>query len=89
MLVSGVGRTRKMFLIEAIRAQADAIRSLQGSNSLIYAFAAPTGLAAFNAGGVTLHHLLQLPIEHEGKGEGYWPLSMEVQKCLRHIHFTV
>ena len=83
MFLSGVGGTGKSFIIEAIRAQAHAIWSSQGSKSLICAVAAPTGLAAFNVGGVTLHRLFQLPIEHEGKAAGYWPLAKEVQKFLR------
>ena len=65
-----VGGTGKSFLIAAIGAQADAIWSLQGFSGLVCVVAAPTGLATFNVGGVTLHHLLQLPIEHEGKGGG-------------------
>ena len=51
---------------------------------MVCAVAVPIGLAAFNVGGVTLHCLLQLPIEHEGKGAGYRPLSTEVQKFLRY-----
>ena len=47
--------------------------------------AAPTGLAAFNVGGVTIHRLLQLPIEHEGKTAGYWSLPKESQKIMRAI----
>ena len=31
---------------------------------------ASTGLAAYNIGGVTVHQLFQLPIEHEGKTAG-------------------
>jgi len=31
---------------------------------------APTGLAAFNVGGITIHRLLQLAVEHEGKTAG-------------------
>ena len=47
------------------------------------AIAAPTGLAAFNVGGVTIHRLFQLPIEHEGKQAGYWSLSKAAQKVMR------
>ena len=47
------------------------------------AVAAPTGLAAYNVGGVTVHRLFQLPIEHEGKTVGYWSLSKVVQKVMR------
>ena len=62
MFVSGVGGAEKSFLTEAIRAQADAVWNLQGSNSLVCAVAAPTGLAAFTVSGVTLHRLFQLPL---------------------------
>ena len=39
------------------------------------AIVAPTGLAAFNVGGLTIHRLFQLPIEHEVKllGIGHFP----------------
>ena len=47
--------------------------------------AAPTGLAAFNVGSVTIHRLLQVPIEHEGKTAGYWSLPRESQKIMRTI----
>ena len=73
MFVSGVGGTGKSFLIEAIRDKADSI----WDSELTCAVAAPTGLAAFNVGGVTLHRLFQLPIEHEGKPADYWPLPKE------------
>ena len=33
----------------------------------------PPRLAAYNVGGVMIHRLFQLPIEHEGKTAGYWP----------------
>lgn len=65
IFISGVGGTGKSFLIEAIRAQVAAIWK-DKHDALLCAVAAPTGLAAFNVGGVTLHRLFQLPIEHEG-----------------------
>ena len=40
------------------------------TDGLTCAVAAPTGLAAFNVGGVTCHRLLQLSIQHEGKQLG-------------------
>lgn len=64
MFVSGVGGTGNSFLIEAIKAWVKSTWSLYG---LTCAIAAPTGLAAFNVGGITIHRLFQLPIEHEGK----------------------
>ena len=34
-------------------------------------------------GGVTIHRLLKLPIEHEGRGAGYWKLAKETLKIMR------
>ena len=41
---------------------------------------APTGLAAFNVGGITIHRLFHLPIEHESKAATYWSLPKAAQK---------
>ena len=60
MFVSGVG---KSFLIEAL------VISVWPLDDLVYAISAPTGLAAFNVGGTTIHRLFQLPIEHSAS---YW-----------------
>ncbi|XP_070510421.1 uncharacterized protein [Cardiocondyla obscurior] len=46
------------------------------------AIAAPTGIAAFNVDGLTIHRLLQLPVEH-GYSDKYKPLSDHVLKVLR------
>ena len=46
------------------------------------AVAAPTGLAAFNVGGLTIHRLFQLPIEHESKSTEYWGLSKVSQEVM-------
>ena len=43
----------------------------------------PTGLAAFNVGGTTIHRLFQLPIEHEGKSATYWSLPKPSQKVMK------
>ena len=53
------------------------------TGSLVCAVTAPTGLAAFNVGGVTIHRLLQLPIEHEGRAAGYWKLGKDTLKVMR------
>ena len=47
------------------------------------ALCAPTGLAAYNISGVTVHRLFQLPVEHEGKTSTYWPLPKESVKIMR------
>ena len=79
MFVSGVGGTGK---IKTIRALVGEIWRDQ-NDSLLCAVSAPTGLAAFNVGGVTIHRLLQLPIEHEGRVAGYWGLGKNALKVMR------
>ena len=80
MFISGVGGTGKSFLIETIRALVASIWSLDG---LMCAIAAPTGLAAFNVGGITIHRLFQLPIDHSGKAATYWSLPKTSQKVMK------
>ena len=80
MFVSGVGGTGKSYLIETIKAL---ISSIWSQKELLCAVSAPTGLAAFNIGGVTVHRLFQLPVEHEGKTAGYWALSKDSHKSLK------
>ena len=82
MFVSGVGGTGKSFLIETIRSQVKEIwKDLVGDDTTC-AIAAPTGLAAYSVGGMTVHRLFQLPIEHKGMTAGYWPLSKAAQKVM-------
>ena len=57
LFISGVGGTGKSFLTEAIKAFVDDLWSSL-SNDLKCAITAPTGLAAFNVGGVTIHDSL-------------------------------
>ena len=81
MFFSGVGGTGKSYLIETIRAQVLEIWHANKGDKLKCAVTAPTGLAAFNVGGVTVHRLLQLPIEHESN-TAYWPLPKDSRKVL-------
>ncbi len=80
MFVSVVGGTSKSFVIEAIKAL---VVSMWPLHDLTCATAAPTGLAAFNVGGITVHRLFQLPIEHEGRAAGYWSLPKASQKVMK------
>ena len=66
MFISGVGGTGKSFLIHTIRAMVNELWK-DNKDSVRCALAAPTGLAAFNIDGVTVHRLFQLPIEHDSK----------------------
>ena len=64
MFVSGVGGTGKSFLIETIRSLVKEIWKDYASDDTTCAVAAPTGLAAYNVGGVTvlvIGHYLRLP----------------------------
>ena len=88
MFISGVGGTGKSFLIEAIKAQVAEMWSSTDSDAITCAVAAPTGLAAFNIGGVTVHRLFQLPIEHSKKAE-YWALNKDAQKSMRQALHSV
>ena len=47
------------------------------------AVGAPTGLASYNIGGLTVHRMFLLSIEHKGKTAGYWRLSKDTQKVMR------
>ena len=81
--ISGVGGTGKSFLIETIRKQVGEIWKGDTSGDTRCAVGAPTGMASYNVGGVTVHRLFSLPIEHGGKTAGYWPLSKPAQKIMR------
>ena len=88
MFVSGVGGTGKSFLIEAIKAQVAEMWNKDDPDVVTCAVATPTGLAAFNVGGVTVHRLFQLPVEHSKKAE-YWSLKNNAQKEMRNALHSV
>ena len=77
--IAGVAGTGKSFLIEAIKLL---VAHMWPTGDLT-AVVAPTGTAAFNVSGLTIHRLFQLPIKHEGKTANYWPLSRDAQKVMR------
>ena len=82
MFLSGVGGTGKSFLIHTFKAKIAQLWTDMGA--LTCALCAPTGLAAYNINGVTVHRLFQLPVKHEGKTSPYWPLPKEsaLTSCL-------
>ena len=47
------------------------------------AITAPTGIASFNVGEITVHLLFKLPFEREGRTAGYWSLPLSSQKILK------
>jgi len=76
LYVSGEGGTGKSFLIKTIKCW---IKQNLNKDTVV---AAPTGIAAFNIDGLTVHRLLQLPVEH-GHTPKYKQLSDHVLKVLR------
>lgn len=67
-------------LIHAIRAQIAEVWKYV-PDAFMCAIAAPTGLAAFNIGSVTVHRLFQLPVEHDSKTSAYWPVPFTQSVC--------
>jgi predicted AAA+ superfamily ATPase len=74
--VSGTAGTGKSHYIKILKAW---VNVYLGKD---VAVSAPTGIAAFNVNGLTLHRLLQLPVEH-GHTSKYTELSDQVLKVLR------
>ncbi len=74
--VSGVGGTGKSFIIKILKLWIK--QNLQKE----VAVTAPTGIAAFNISGLTIHRLLQLPVQH-GDAPSYKPLNDTILKILR------
>lgn len=76
LFVSGEGGTGKSFLIETIK------HWIRINLKKTTAISAPTGIAAFNIDGLTIHRMFQLPITHESTPK-YMQLSDMVLKTLR------
>lgn len=75
--VSGVGGTGKSFLINVIRLY------IKEKFQREVKVAAPTGVAAFNIDGVTVHNLLRLPVINANKSIQYFPLAKKHLKELK------
>jgi len=78
LVVSGQGGTGKTRVIEII----SRIISARLPETLPVVVAAPTGLAAYNVGGTTLHRMLSLPVEH-GKPSDYRRLQVDELTTIR------
>ena len=65
MIVMGTAGTEKTYLIKAIRSKLQEMVGI-GSKSPIVVFA-PTGVAAFNIDGTTIHSRLSIPIINNAK----------------------
>lgn len=81
LLVSGVAGTGKSFLIHVIK---EKVQSMYENDSLSVALMAPTGIAAFNINGSTIHRFFKLPVQHSAKGEAeYWKLPPDDRKLFK------
>lgn len=81
LIVSGQGGTGKSRVIDYLNKK---ISQHLSEVSIPVVVAAPTGLAAFNIGGTTIHRLLSLPVEH-GKPADYSRLQQEQLTLLKAI----
>ena len=79
LIVSGQGGTGKSRVIDVLNR---IVTRDSGANSLPVVVAAPTGLAAVNVGGSTIHRVLSLPVEH-GKPADYNRLNQEQLTIVR------
>jgi len=79
LIVSGQGGTGKSKVIHVLHQLVSNELSYCGLSVVV---AAPTGLAAYNIGGTTIHRLLCLPVEH-GKPADYSRLNQDQLKTIR------
>jgi hypothetical protein len=80
LFISGAGGSGKSYLISAIVELIRRMFPVDDGSSVITT--APTGVAAFNINGVTIHRALGLPIQH-GKSAKFKPLTGERLKLMR------
>uniref|UniRef100_A0A1X7TL50 ATP-dependent DNA helicase n=1 Tax=Amphimedon queenslandica TaxID=400682 RepID=A0A1X7TL50_AMPQE len=71
----------KSFLIEDIKCLVDDI--WHSTICEIVCYRASTDTAAFNIGGLTIHRLFLLPIEHGEMTSKYWPFNKEALKRIQ------
>lgn len=80
LIVSGVGGTGKSHLIQILTTK---IRSMTKRTDSV-AIVAPTGIAAFNVGGRTIHKYFKIVVQHTKEGK-QWQLSTEDRTTLRNV----
>jgi len=73
LFITGGAETGKSHVISVIREHIERTHTGSGNACVL---AAPTGVAAFNIGGLTIHQALNLPVEHD-RSTAYKKLSAE------------
>ena len=76
--------TGKSFLIEVLCMQLNnQFQDYVNPKGWIVAVLAPTGIAAYNVKGLTIHRFMKLPIFNSNQPDQYWKLSEENLKLIR------
>ncbi|KAE9522577.1 hypothetical protein AGLY_016999 [Aphis glycines] len=75
--VTGEAGTGKSYVIKCL------VHAIRQELKKDVAILASTGIAAFNVGGLTMHRLLQLPVEHKRGTPKYSPLSDTALDAIR------
>lgn len=83
LFVTGAGGTGKSFLISVIN---EYLLRASYHNSVTVIKTAPTGVAAHNIKGVTLHKAFYLPVSHKNQKIDYTSLSAERLQQLRNLY---
>ncbi len=60
-------------------------QDFQNPKGWIVAVLAPTGIAAYNVKGLTIHRFMKLPIFNQKQPDQYWKLSEDNLKLIRAI----
>lgn len=82
IFVSGAGGCGKSHLIRTLRLRLQKLAPDEDACSVVVAVSAPTGIAASNVTGVTLHGLLDLPVQH-GSDPKYSKATADSLKRIR------
>ena len=83
LFISGPGGVGKSHVISVIQELIKRVKLGQG-----VCITAPTGVAAFNISGITLHRAFSLPVQH-GAPASYLPLGAERLHAMRQFWFSV
>src|ERR1700722_11402912 len=90
MIIMGTAGTGKSYLIRAIRERLRTIAGT-GQNPPVIVLA-PTGVAAFNINGATIHSMLSIPIINDKRGKGLdidGERLKQLQERLQGVHYVI